>query len=216
MSQASFSSIGSENHWTAADLVAHWGPIPLHRICMNPGPGSATEEDLIRMHDHDNRLFELVDATLVEKDMGTYESYLAIRIAFYLGVYLEQRPLGIVLGEAGFMRFRPGLVRAPDVSFISNERLHKIQLKSQPIASLVPDLAVEVISKGNTTIEMERKLFEYFERDVAMVWYIYPNTKSAIAYTSPIDFEHISSSGVLHGGCVLPDFELRLDRLFEV
>ncbi len=34
----------------------------------------------------------------------------------------------------------------------------------EPVPNLAPDLAVEVLSEGNTRTEMERKLKEYFSR----------------------------------------------------
>jgi hypothetical protein len=37
--------------WTAADLVAQFGAIPLDRVCTSPPPGLATESDVIERHD---------------------------------------------------------------------------------------------------------------------------------------------------------------------
>ena len=48
-----------------------------------------------------------------------------------------------------------------------------------------------------------------------MVWYVYPESQSAIAYTSPDQFTEIGADGVLSGGDVLPGFELSLRRLFS-
>ena len=63
--------------WTAADLVARFGAIPLHRVRHYPPPGEATENDVLEIHDHEDRLCELIDGVLVEKTVGNYESYLA-------------------------------------------------------------------------------------------------------------------------------------------
>ena len=64
--------------WTAADLVQRFGPMPLARVRMSPAPGTASEDDVVRIHDSESRLFELVDATLLEKSMGTWESSVAL------------------------------------------------------------------------------------------------------------------------------------------
>ena len=42
--------------------------------------------------------------------------------------------------------------------------------------SLVPDLAVEVISRSNTPKEMDEKLQEYFEKGVRLVWFVRPRS----------------------------------------
>ena len=71
------------------------------------------------MHDRENRLFELVDGTLVEKVMGFDESRFAVLLATYLVNYLERHDLGAIVGADGMMSLFPGLVRIPDVAFIS-------------------------------------------------------------------------------------------------
>ena len=55
---------------TFADLVRRLGDVPLDRIRLRPAPGTATVEDVDRIEARENRLFELVEGTLVEKAMG--------------------------------------------------------------------------------------------------------------------------------------------------
>ena len=148
--------------WTAADLVERFGPIPLARIRQDPPPGSATEEDVVQIHAHEDILCELVDGVLVEKTVGTYESYLALLLIRLIGNFVEEKDLGIVLGADGMMRLAPGLVRIPDAAFISWQRLPERRIPRQAVWNLAPDLAVEVISKFNTPEEMQRKLQDYF------------------------------------------------------
>lgn len=71
----------------------------------------------------------------------------------------------------------------------------------------------EVLSKGNTTEEMERKLREYFQA-VRLVWTIEPKTRTARAYTAADEWREIGSDGSLLGGEVLPGFVLPLAQLF--
>lgn len=63
---------------TAAEMQDQLGGIPLERIRMVPPPRLATEEDLLRLLDSENRICELVDGTLVEKTKGYFESRLAV------------------------------------------------------------------------------------------------------------------------------------------
>ena len=109
--------------WTAADLLDRLGPIPLWRIRMAPAPGTATEQDVIEIHDHEDRLCELVDGVLVEKTAGIPESFLAVIIASLIGNFITERRLGIVLGADGMTKLNPGMIRIPDVSFIAWSRL---------------------------------------------------------------------------------------------
>ena len=65
-------------------------------------------------------------------------------------------------GEAGAIQLAVNLVRIPDVSFFSLERVPGGKIPEEPIPLLIPDLAVEVISRSNTPKEMAEKLQEYF------------------------------------------------------
>lgn len=126
--------------WTAADLVERFGPIPLCRVRGRPAPGAATEQDVIELVDHENKLCELVDGVLLEKAVGTYESYLAMRLGRLLGNFVEEQRLGIVLGADGMIRLAPGLVRIPDVSFIAIERLPDREVSRSRFARCSPSL----------------------------------------------------------------------------
>jgi hypothetical protein len=84
---------------TAADLHERLGYVPLHRIRMDPPPGTATEADVIRfLEGDDRRLYELIDGTLVEKPTGSREGYLAVAISSYLFMFAKQHDLGLVGG----------------------------------------------------------------------------------------------------------------------
>lgn len=200
--------------WTAVDLVERFGPIPLDRVRTNPSPGSATEQDVIDIHDHENRLCELLDGTLLEKTMGSFESYLGVVVCQMLGQFVRDNDLGIVLGADGMVRLARGLVRIPDVSFISWQRLPGRVFPREDIWTLAPDLAVEIISRHNTREEMERKLLDYFAAGVRLVWYVYPATREVRVYASPEKYVTLGVQDALDGGDVLPGFQLPLATLF--
>jgi Uma2 family endonuclease len=200
--------------WTLEDLSRHLGGIPLDRIRLYPPPGMAVERDLVLLNNRANRLFELVDGILVEKPMGCYESLLAGLILTALNNYLKKHKLGKALGADGALRILSTRIRIPDVSFLSWRRLPEGKLPRMPIASLVPDLAVEVLSQSNTDKEMRRKLKEYFQAGVAVVWYIDPRTRTARIFTSVNRVRVVDENGVLEAGKLLPGFALSLGDLF--
>jgi Uma2 family endonuclease len=202
--------------WTAVDLVDRFGPIPLSRVRLDPPSGAASEEDVVAIHDREGRLFELVDGILLEKTAGTYEAWLAMRLGRLLGNHVEQHNLGLVLGADGMLRLAPGLVRIPDVSFLSWERLPTRAVPDTPIAQLAPDLAVEIISRSNTRREMERKLDEYFDAGTRLVWYVYRLDRQVHVYDAPDRCVVLDENDTLDGGTVLPGFNLPLTELFRL
>jgi Uma2 family endonuclease len=200
---------------TLADLHERLGHVPLERIRLHPAPGTATEAHVLIRPKGEKRLFELVDGVLVEKPMGFYESLVAAVLIGLLRDFLRQRDLGIVLGADATLRLAPGLVRLPDVSFISWDHFPNRVLPADPVPELAPDLAVEVVSAGNTRAEMERKLHEYFSAGVRLVWYVYPEERSVSVYTSPTNVRVLHEHETLDGDAVMPGFELKLQDWFE-
>jgi Uma2 family endonuclease len=199
---------------TVADLQDYLGGIPLARIRLQPLPGQATEQDILTILAKEDRICELIDGILVEKPMASFESRLAIILAYFLELFLEDHDLGAVLGEAGLLRLFPGRVRAPDVSFVSWKRMPNQEFPEQAIASLAPDLAVEVLSESNTEAEMRRKVQEYFQAGGKLVWLVDPNARTVRVYTSPRRSVLLTEDDTLDGRKVLPGFSLPIRKWF--
>lgn len=199
---------------TAADLIENLGGISPRRVLVRPPVGTATEQDLLNVRARFGLRCELVDGTLVEKAMGFRESALAMLLGQFLGIFVRERNLGIVTGEAGMMRLFPGLIRMPDVAFVSWARTPDGRMPSVPVPHFAPDLAVEVLSEGNTPGEMARKRQEYFKSGVQLVWEVDADRRTVAVYTSPEQFVTRAEGDVLDGGTVLPGFMLPLRDLF--
>ncbi len=199
---------------TFAEIALRLGDIPLTRIIWLPR--AATEEDAVRFCKA-QRPVELIEGFLVEKAMGFRESLLAAALIMFLKNYTSPRKLGLVGAPDAMMRLRPGLIRLPDVSFISWPRLLAADAHTKTIAPLGPDLAVEILSEGNTSQEIDQKRRDFFASGTKLVWIIDPKARTAKVYDDP---EHpnqmalIRETEVLHGGSVLPGFELALADLF--
>jgi Uma2 family endonuclease len=200
---------------TMGELLDQLGDIHPDRVRLRPAPGKAGERDLIRLLARTDRLYELVDGTLVEKVMGFPESALACELITLLGLFLRQHDLGFLAGESGAVRLWEGLVRMPDVLFVSWEKVPRHgQIPAEPIAGLAPDLAVEILSPGNTAGEMQRKLKEYFLAGVRLVWLIDPAAREVRVHTAPDQSETLTEGQTLTGGEVLPGLAIPLAQLF--
>jgi Uma2 family endonuclease len=199
---------------TFDQLLAELGDIDPKRVRLAPPPGRAKVTDVVRLNDRYGRLYELVDGTLVEKVMGFPDSSLATYLIREIGKYLDHHDIGELVGADGMMQIFPNLVRIPDVAFISRQRLPGGVLPTAQVPAIVPDLAVEVISPGNTKREMERKLNEYFRAGVSVVWFVYRLNRTVAVYTAPDVAEVLSETDTLDGKNVLPGFRLSLAKLF--
>lgn len=194
---------------TIGDLLRRLGDIPADRVRFTPPPGTATIADVAA-----HRMCELIDGTLVEKSMGWTESLLAMALGSCLREYLKHHPLGVVTGPDSTQEIRPDLVRIPDVSFFSWDRIPGRRLPREPVPALVPDLAVEILSVSNTAAEMARKRAEYFQSGVRLVWMIDPRTRTVEVFDSPSSKTLLHESDRLIGGDLLPGFEIDLNVFF--
>ena len=201
---------------TAREWWDALGNVPLERIVIDPAPGTATEADVLRLDDHEDRICELVDGTLVEKTMGFDESAVAMEIGRVVGNFVRRRKLGVVSGPDGMMRILKSRVRIPDVGFVSKARFAKLKKPRKAIPSLAPDLVIEVISESNTAQEMSIKLQEYFKAGARLVWYVDPRTRTIDVYESPTSRKRLGEGDTLTGGKVLPGFSVKVAEIFEV
>jgi Uma2 family endonuclease len=201
--------------FTLTELVKRFGAIPASRIRTNPALGLATEQDVKDADAHEDRLCELIDGVLVEKTLGAYESRVAVVIGHFFEAHRDVDDRGLVLSEAGMLRIAPGQVRIPDVSFISWNQLPGREFPGEPIPSLYPDLAVEVLSEGNTQKEISQKIREYFRSGTSLVWVIDPDGRTVRVYTGPRRSTLFREADTLDGGSVLPRFRLPVKLIFE-
>lgn len=207
----------ASKYQNAAEWWHALGDVPLERVVMNPPPGTATEQDLLRFVDRDKRLVELIDGTLLEKPVGSVESRIAMRLGRALGNFVFPRRLGLLSGEGGPLRMGSGRVRLPDLAFVAADDLPGRTAPREPIPTLRPTLAVEVLSEGNTKAEMRQKVKEYFESGSKLVWLIDPSTSSIAIYDadSEVPARTLREHEVLDGGNVLPGFTVPVADLFR-
>jgi Uma2 family endonuclease len=120
----------------------------------------------------------------------------------------------VYAAETGFvLSSNPDTVRAPDVAFVSQARIEEVG-DVEGFWPEAPDLAVEVISPGDSYSEVEEKVFDWLEAGTKMVVVINPRQRSATVFKSPTDIFALAEADVLNGGDVVPGFELAVREIF--
>lgn len=128
--------------------------------------------------------------------------------------WAESGPDGYVGAESGFITARdPDTIRAPDVSYVRAERIPEDV--PEGFWELAPDLAVEVVSPGDTAVEVREKVREYLAAGVPMVWVMYPGTREVIVHTADGLARAYGPDDVLEGLDLLPGFRCRVAELFD-
>jgi Uma2 family endonuclease len=133
-----------------------------------------------------------------------------------LGSYIRQQGLGRTFGaETGFRLQRdPDTVRAPDFAFIAKKHLPATE-PAEAYWPGAPDLAVEVLSPGDTTGEVADKVQEWLSCGCAAVWVVDPKLRTVTVYHSMTDVRIVSVEETLVGEPVVQGFTCRVAELFQ-
>ncbi len=178
-------------------------------------PPPMTAEDLWKQPDDGNR-YELVKGVLRKMPPAGFEHGIrAAEIGGLLHAHVKKHRLGYVCGaETGFRIARhPDTVRAPDAAFLRRESIAP-QGIVKGYWEGAPDLAVEVISPGDTYAEVADKIKEWLAAGCAMVWVINPRRQTVEVHRANAEFTLLREEDILEGGDVVEGFRCNVKELF--
>lgn len=143
-----------------------------------------TAEDLWNMPEHGGHS-ELVEGQLRMMEPGNFEhGCIAATAARMLGNHVHANGLGLTLGaETGFILARaPDTMRAPDAAFVSQARADAVGPSPGFWPGGAPDLAIEVVSPGDSRPYLHAKALDWLEAGATAVLMLHPRTRSATVY----------------------------------
>ncbi|MCE2416318.1 Uma2 family endonuclease [Candidatus Poribacteria bacterium] len=174
-----------------------------------------TADDLAKQPDDGTR-YELVKGVLQKMPSAGFEHGIcAAEIGSKLNVYVKTHKLGYVCGaETGFkIAQSPDTVHAPDAAFVCQASIER-QGIVKGYWNGAPDLAVEVISPGDTYAEVAEKVEEWLTAGCRMVWVLNPRRETVEVYRSNEDFTVLRGTDTLDGGGVVEGFRCQVQDLF--
>jgi Uma2 family endonuclease len=180
-----------------------------------PPAGLLTAEQLLQTHLPDKQV-ELVRGVLVVREpAGFRHGAVSATLTKLLAQHVDSDRLGLVLAaETGFkLAADPDTVRAPDVAFVSRERLPDPMDLGYP--ALAPDLAVEVLSPGDRPGETLGKVGDWLTAGSRLVWVVDPARREVRVYRQDGSETLLTESDVLNGEDVVPGFECRLSAILS-
>ena len=170
-----------------------------------------TAEELARLPD-DGRVYELSRGKLICMAPSAWPpSMVAGNLHLEVGAFVRQHKLGICgVSEGGFLlNTDPDVVRAPDVWFVRADRVPAPPAPGGYWPG-APDLAVEVLSPSDRFIDVMRKVRDYLDAGVRLLWVIDPEARTAGIFRPGVSERFIDEDGALDGEDVLPGFSLLL------
>lgn len=179
-------------------------------------PRPVTADKLLAIP-NDGLLRELVDGEVwMTPPPGEEHGVVSAEILISLGSHVRAHGLGRVhAAKTGFrIGTGPDTVLAPDAAFVSRERIERAAV-GKGYRDGAPDLAVEVVSPGDTFARVEAKVARWLAAGCRMVVVVNPERRAATVYRSLNEVRLLTENDALEGGDVVPGWTLPLRELFE-
>lgn len=147
---------------------------------------------------------------------GSEHGAVTFQLSTLIGNHVAATRAGRAFGaETGFLIQRdPDTVRAPDIAFIRRERLPSDGLP-QGFWPGAPDLAVEVVSPGDTVREIDEKVSDWLAAGCLVVWIVSPRWKTVTVHAAGSPIKMLAADNFLEGDDVLPGFRCAVSEIFD-
>jgi Uma2 family endonuclease len=136
--------------------------------------------------------------------------------------FVRSRDLGEVILRGRYAVFEPEFSgsRMPEIMYISKDKYSRFLTESAQIKTeghvCVPQLAIDVMTRLNFYTRVQKRVHEYLEDGVQLVWIVNPIQFKVMVYTSQTHHANIlSSDDALDGQDILPGFTLPISDLFK-
>ena len=136
-----------------------------------------TAEELFNLDDDSHRHELIKGELLTMSPAGDEHGEITINLSTLLHNHVKANKLGVCRSaETGFkLESNPDTVLAPDIAFIARERVGTRVPGFRPGP---PDLAVEVMSPGDTKPEVDRKTALWLKLGAKSVWNVNPKLRT--------------------------------------
>lgn len=181
-------------------------------IRLFPKQGEWTEADYFSLPET-NRIIELSKGRLIISPSPTPKHQkISLNLSFLFINYVRSHKLGELAYAPLDVRLWEDNIRQPDIAFMSNEHLDRITEELWGI----PDLVVEILSKGTAKADKEEKFQEYEKAGVLEYWIVDPLKKNIEIYILENGIYELFGKwghGKIARSKLLNGFEINIDEI---
>ncbi|MBZ0302606.1 MAG: Uma2 family endonuclease [Anaerolineae bacterium] len=184
----------------------------------NPIQAVRTAEEfdafLAQFHTGDE-IYEFIGGEIVEVPSNPYASEVGGTIFFFFKLFVREHAIAGHVTPADGGYWVSGERYAPDVAYISQERLPEPITKGY--CPNPPNLAVEVVSDETSSEELNRlrwKITNYLAAET-VAWVVFPVSQRVEVYVPGQPVQLLGIDDTLDGGTILPGFQLPVREIFK-
>jgi Uma2 family endonuclease len=115
-----------------------------------------------------------------------------------------------LMPEADIVLELTGTKRRPDIAYFTREQIQSGKRGENP----TPEFVIEVVSKNDNGNKLERKVQEYFEAGVRVVWYVYAEVELVRVFRSAKHSDMLTDDEVCSAEPLLPEFSMKVSEIF--
>jgi len=138
-------------------------------------------------------------------------------ITVQLGMWVERNyDLGKAFESSTGFKLPKGATRSPDASWVSRAGWDAMsaEQKQETFAPVCPDFVVELRSGSDALNALQEKMREYMDNGARLGWLLDPKNKRVEVYRAGKPTEVLEAPSELSGEDILPDFVLKLHRIW--
>jgi Uma2 family endonuclease len=162
------------------------------------------------------RRYELEQGRVVEMPSPSeFHGAVCFLVGLVLGDYIRRRGRGAACSnDAGLLVAEgPDTVRGPDLMFFDESR--PVAAMSRRHSQRIPTLVVEVLSPSDRPNRVQRRVQQYLNRGVSVVWVIDPEDRTVAVYERGQFHRLFEEADELEGGELMPDFRAPVASFFN-
>jgi Uma2 family endonuclease len=158
--------------------------------------------------------YQLLRGRLIEMSSPTLEhGEIEANFSWQLRTYVAQAALDyIVASNTGFL-LSPETKLVPDVCVIPRGKADSLEVVRGALRG-APDLAVEIASPSDSSVDLDEKVAEYLAAGTQIVWVAYAKTRHVVAHYANGEMKKFAANQILDAGDVLPGLQIPVKDIF--
>jgi Uma2 family endonuclease len=187
----------------------------------SPTQFAMTLEDFVQAYE--DQPFELINGERFDRMPPLpAHSHISMILTQLLALYLSQNAVGTLYSETPFVLTESNQwvkgSRVPDLMFFVTDRIAPYKAQNpdwgEKPFTIVPDLAVEIISKHDRYTEVDAKVQSYLQDGVRLIWVIDPKQQVVVVHAPDAPTQRYGAADTLSSEAILPGFSLPVAQLF--